>query len=444
MYNNKKIFILGMAKSGYQAAKLLIKGNNDILITDIKEQDPDQVAELVNQNVKYIITSTPEELLDETYDVVIKNPGIHMDHACVIKAKELGIPIINEVELAYHYLPEDVDIIGVTGSNGKTTTVTLIYEMMKEANLPVHLAGNIGYPLSQIVEDIKPHDILLMEISDHQLLDMYDFKTHISVLTNLSPTHLDLHGTYEHYVETKSKIFNHHTDSDIAILNGSNSDVLKLTKEIPSQKEYFNSKNEVGAKAYYQNGTIKYANQDVVDCSSIKIKGIHNYENIMASIMVVKQFSVTDDCIQSVLKRFNGVEHRIEYVRTWNGIDFYNDSKSTNPMSTITAIRSFEQPIILIMGGYDRKENFDVLKGDLQHIKYIVAYGQTQDKVYEFAQNYQIPCSKVNTIRETIKEVLEQAETGDVVLLSPGCASWDQYDHFEERGNEFKEYINEL
>mgnify|MGYP004513318597 CR=1 FL=1 len=442
MYENKKFFILGMARSGYEVAKLLASMNNEILITDIKEQDAKHVQELIDLGVNYVITNEPENLLDSSYDYMIKNPGIHLDHKCVIKAKELNIPIINEVELAYHLLPKDINIIGVTGSNGKTTTVTLIYEILKKANLNVHLGGNIGFPLSSLVKEIKQNDILLMEISDHQLLDMYDFKTNISVLTNISPTHLDLHGTYEHYKYTKKRIFNNHTNNDIAILNFDNNDVLEITKDIPSKIEYFSSTEK--KDAYIDDGTIYYSNEAVINIKDIKIKGSHNYENIMAAIMVVKKFNVSNDIIKEVLGTFNGVEHRIEFVRTLNGVDYYNDSKSTNPKSTITALSSFENPTILILGGYDRKEDLSVLSKYIKNVKYIVGYGQTKEKVKLFAENNNIPCSIVDTIKEVVPICYKEAKENDVVLLSPACASWDQYDHFEERGDEYKELVNKL
>ena len=199
MIKNKKVFILGMARSGYEVAKLLSKYNNDILITDMKEQDPNHVKELEELGVKYIVSEQPEYMLDASYDYVIKNPGIRKDHKCVLMALELGIPVINEVEVAYFFFPKDITIIGITGSNGKTTTTTLIYEILKEANLPVYLGGNIGFPVASLVEKVKNGDILVLEISDHQLVDMYDFKTNISVLTNLSEVHIDFHGTYEKY-----------------------------------------------------------------------------------------------------------------------------------------------------------------------------------------------------------------------------------------------------
>lgn len=442
MYEDKKFFILGMARSGYEVAKLLGGMHNKILITDIKEQDEKHVEELKNMGIEYVITNSPEELLDSTYDYVIKNPGIHMDHKCVIRAKELNIPIINEVELSYHLLPENVQIIGVTGSNGKTTTVTLIDKIFKKANLNYHLAGNIGYPLASLVKKIKSDDILLMEISDHQLLDMYDFKTNISVLTNISPTHLDLHGTYEHYKNTKKRIFNNHTNKDIAIINSDNNDALEITKDIPSIKEYFSSKEK--KQAYIYNEVIYYKDEEIVKIKDIKIKGSHNYENIMAAIMVVKKFGVSNEVIRDVLSNFNGVEHRIEFVRTVKGVDYYNDSKSTNPKSTITALSSFDNPIVLILGGYDRKEDFNVLKDYIDNVKYIVGYGQTKEKVKEFAIDNNIPYSLVENIKEVVPICYDKAVNGDVVLLSPACASWDQYDHFEERGDEFKFLVNNL
>ena len=221
MLKNKKVFILGMARSGFEAAKL-IASDNEVLITDMKEQDKEQLKILEQLGVKFILSDNPVDLLDETYDLLIKNPGIKYTHPTVLKARELGIKVINEVELAYEYINKKVKIIGVTGSNGKTTTVTLIYKMLQEAKKPVWLGGNIGTPLCNFVKDIKENDILVMEISDHQLCDMYDFKTNISVLNNIYEVHTDFHDSHERYVKTKLKIFNNHTKDDIAIINYDN------------------------------------------------------------------------------------------------------------------------------------------------------------------------------------------------------------------------------
>jgi len=235
MLNNKKVFILGMARSGYEVAKLLYK-ENEIIICDSKNQDISKLSELNSLGVKFIKTDKPEELLDETYDILIKNPAVFPNHPCVLKANQLNIPVVNEMEVAFHYITMPIKIIGVTGSNGKTTTVTLINEVLKKAGVNVILGGNIGTPLSKLISDIKGNEILLLEISDHQLIDFKDFKTDISILTNICPTHLDHHGSYEAYKNSKKRIFKYHTNNDIAIINKANADSLEITNDILSKK----------------------------------------------------------------------------------------------------------------------------------------------------------------------------------------------------------------
>ena len=303
MPKNKKVFILGMAKSGYEAAKLLSK-DNKVLITDMKEQNEQHVDDLISRGVEYVITDKPEELLDDSYDMMVKNPGILPTHKCVQKARELNIKIINEVELAYSYLPHDIKIIGITGSNGKTTTTTLVYEFLKAAKKSVCLGGNIGYPLCSLVDKIKPEDILLLEISDHQLVD---------------------------------------------------NDIIKI-------------------------GNFELNTKD------IKLKGIHNYENIMAALLIIDTLDIDLECTRDVLKNFNGVEHRIEFVREINGVTYYNDSKSTNPVATITALNTFTNPTILLLGGFERNQNFNELSDYLGHVKCIICYGETKNRIKEFAQ----------------------------------------------------------
>jgi len=442
MFENKKIFIFGMARSGYEAAKLLANYNNEIVITDGKEQNIDHVKELESLGVKVIITENQIDLIDESFDYMIKNPGIISTNPVVLKAKELGIKVINEVEMAYHFLPDNVKIIGITGSNGKTTTTTMIYEMLHMKYENVYLGGNIGYPLSQIVKDIKDDSILVMEISDHQLCDMYEFKTDISLLLNLVHAHIDFHGTYEKYKEMKSRIFNHHTENDIAILNYNNEDVLELKKDIKSKKMYFS--NDTEKDIYIKENTIYYKNEEVINLDNIRLKGIHNYENIMASILVLKEFDVENEIIEKYLSKFNGVEHRIEYVRTLNNRDFYNDSKSTNNEATITALKTFKTPTILIMGGLDRNIPFDELKDYLNNVKTIVCYGETKEKINEFSKNNNIDCYMVDELKEATIKAYEISSEGDTILLSPACASWDQFKSFEDRGNLYKEIVNNL
>lgn len=442
MIKDKNILILGMARSGISIAKLLAKYNNKIVITDLKEQKEEIVKELEALNIKIIISNHQEELVNDSFDYVIKNPAIRRDNAAVIKAKELGIPVINEIEASYYFLPKDVKIITITGSNGKTTTTTMVYELLKHSSHTVHVGGNIGIPLSSFVEDIKPNDILVLEISDHQLCDMYHFKSDISVLTNLSETHIDFHGSYEIYKQTKKKIFNHHTEKDIAILNKSNIDVMNLTKDIEDQKIYFSS-TEV-ADAYLKNNQIIYNGEAILDCKDIRVKGNHNYENIMVAIIIAKMFSITNEQIKEFFSKFVGVEHRIEYVKTVNGRQFYNDSKSTNNTATITALKSFKDPTILLMGGLDRNISFDEISHYLNHVKAIICFGETKYKLEEFAKKNHKEVFVVNTLTEAAKKAYEISDQGDIILLSPACASWDQYPDFETRGNEFKTIINHL
>ncbi|MEG2322563.1 MAG: UDP-N-acetylmuramoyl-L-alanine--D-glutamate ligase [Bacilli bacterium] len=442
MYDNKKIFILGMARSGYEVAKVLASHNCDILITDKEEQDKDHIKELESLGVKYIVSNKPETLLNNEYDYVVKNPGIKIDHAVCLKADILKIPVINELEVAYHYLANNVKIIGITGSNGKTTTTTITYEILKKANLPVHLGGNIGYPMCSLIDKVKENEIIVLEISCQQLHDFKDFKTDIGVLTNLVPVHLDHFKTYENYKYHKSRIFDHHDSSNVAILNGTDEDVMDITKNIKSKKILFSSivKNDL----YIMDGYIWYNEDKIIALEDIILKGNHNYENIMCAIAIAKEFKVNNNVIKDVLKNFFGVAHRLEFVKEINHISFYNDSKATNVKSTQIALRAFTNPTILLLGGLDRKHSFDDLVIDMKHVKQVICYGETKQRIKEFCDKNNFKCQVVNTLEEATIEAYKKATGGDVILLSPACASWDQYKCFEDRGNEFKRVIEQM
>lgn len=442
MFENKKIFILGMARSGYEAAKLLAKHNNTILITDKKEQKEEHINELKKLGVDIHICDDPIDLLDETFDYVIKNPGIKLDHQVVLKAEELGITVTNEVEVAYSFLPSTVKIIGITGSNGKTTTTTLIYEILKTAGKDVYLGGNIGYPVCSLVDIVNDDSILVLEISGHQLHDTINFKTNVSVMTNLSEVHIDHFGTYENYKLNKCKIFKYHTPNDLAILNLENEDVINGSKDINSRKIYFSSKKK--SNLYIDNNSIYYNDEEVVRLDNIKLKGVHNYENIMCAIGAVKEFGVSNEDINKLLTTFTGVEHRIEYVNEINGREFYNDSKATNVKSTQIALSAFKNPTILLLGGLDRGHSFDGLTKYLKNTKLIVCFGETKNRIKEFANSINMDCIVVDTLKEAVGEAYSNSKKGDIILLSPACASWDQYDNFEDRGNEFKNIVNNL
>ncbi len=433
-YKNKKVFILGMARSGYEVAKLL-SSNCEIVITD-KKNDEDKVRELTELGVKCVITDDQASLLDETFDVVVKNPGIPTDSEPCLKAISLNIPIVNEVEVAYSFL-DDIKIIGITGSNGKTTTTTLIYELLKKANLPVHLGGNIGTPLSALVSNIKKNDILVIELSAQQLHDFKDFKVDIAVLTNLVPVHLDFFKTFDFYKECKKRIFK---NCELAIINELNEDCNIMSKEIDSKLMFNSSKKS----DLYVADFIYYKNEAIISIKDIKLKGIHNYENIMCMIAVAKQFDIDNQLIFDLLNEFNGVEHRIEFVKKINSVSFYNDSKSTNVTSTITALKAFTEPTILLLGGLDRGHSFDELTEYMKNVKCVVCYGETRERIFDFCNKISIPCYVTENLEEAVIRSMKYANDGDVILLSPACASWDQYDSYEKRGNDYKNIIEKL
>ena len=447
MFENKKILILGLARSGYQAAKLLIKRNNDVYLNEFKTEDKldkDQVEELRELGVNLIFGSHPDDLLDESFDYLIKNPGVPIDHKYVLKARELGVEVINEVEMAYRLLPENVSIIGITGTNGKTTTTTLTYEIMHEAyGDRVHLAGNIGYPLSSIVEDIKENDIIVMEVSCQQGENFKEFHPHVGVFTNLSEAHVDFMKTYEHYKETKARMFYKQDENDIAIMNHSNIDVMEELKNIKSIKKYFSSKESIEG-CHLIDRDIYYYDEKVMSIDSIKINGMHNVENCMAAIMAVKEYDVSNEVICKVIEDFKGVEHRLEYVDTIDGVEYYNDTEATNIKCTQIALSSFKCPVILFLGGLERGQNFEELNNYMEHVKAIIAIGQCRDRVGEYAKSIGKDVYVYEHLSDGFDKVKEIVSPGDVVLLSPASASWDQYKECEIRGAEFKDKVKEL
>ena len=439
MYENKKILILGAAKSGLAVAKLLAHKNNDITLSDINELKEEDQKMLKDLGIKVVITPDQCDLIDTSYDLVIKNPAIMSTSDIVKKIENLKLRCENEIEVAYHFLPSDVTIIGVTGSNGKTTTTTIIYELLKRHGKNVVLGGNIGYPLSSVIDQVKSGDILLLEISDHQLCDIHDFKTNISVLTNICPTHLDYHGTYEHYMMTKKKIFNLHTGADVAILNKSNQDSMEVSEDILSKKIYFND-----TENYYKDNYIYFHGEQYLNVNDICLKGLHNYENILAALLVLENFGIDKNVVIEFLKKFGGVAHRLEYVITKDDVEYYNDSKSTNPTATITALKTFTKPIHLILGGLERNQDFNELNDYMQYVKRIYAIGGVTDRVAEYAASLNIPCDKCYVLTDALKKIKENVASGEVVLLSPGSSSQDQYVKFEDRGDEFKNIVEKF
>ena len=444
MFENKKILILGFARSGYDAAKLLAKRGNHVLINDGQDEsnsEQGKISELKELGVQFFFGSHPDDLLDSSYDFLIKNPGVPIDHKYVLKANVLGIPVINEAEMAFRMLSGEkkFKLVAITGTNGKTTTTTLIYRFLSTFRNGVHLTGNIGYPLSGFIDDIKDEDIVVMETSCQQLENLDMFKPDIAVLTNISEAHLEFMKTYEHYTYVKGKIFNKQTGNEIAIINMGDNESLRLTKNIKATTKYFSSKSEING-CYIKDNAIYYYSDMVVLLSDIKLRGIHNYENIMAAIMVAKEFNI----IKEVLSNFSGVEHRLEFVDDILGVKYYNDTEATNIKCTKIALSSFNENTILLLGGYERGQDFNELKDYCGNVKAIVGIGECRERVKQFGDSMSIKTVICEHLKEAFNECVKLSNSGDVVLLSPASASWDQYKQCEDRGDEFKNYVRQL
>lgn len=446
MFENKKILVLGMARSGYEACKYLSKHNNTIILNDggsRDKQDDAKVNELEQLGVTLIFDSHPDDLLDDSFDFIIKNPGIRNDHKYVVRAKELGIPVINEAEMAYRLLPDDVTLIGITGTNGKTTTTTLTYEMIKRSGKRVHLAGNIGYPLCSFLEKLESGDIIVMEVSCQQLANMDKFKPHIALMTNLSEAHIDFFGSYEKYKKVKLKLFANQTEDDVSILNIENEEVMKGTVDIKSNVKYFSSKREING-AYYLDNKLYYYNEFIMNRDEFLLKGDHNVENALGAIMIAKEVGVDTESIVSVLKTFTGVRHRLEFIDTVNGVNYYNDTEATNTKCTTIALSSFDKNVILILGGLERGQEFHDLDNFVNPVKEIVGIGECRDRVKEYGDSVGIKTNAFEKLSEAMNYINSVVENGDTVLLSPASASWDQYKQCEDRGDEFRDIVKEL
>ena len=447
MFENKKIFILGLARSGFAAAKYLIKHNNEVILNDIKEEDKldkNQIEELRSLGVKLVFGSHPDDLLDDSFDYLIKNPGVVIDHKYVLKARELGIEVINEAEMAFRLLPEGVKLIAITGTNGKTTTTTLTYEIMKAYyKEKVFLTGNIGFPMTDLLGKVKSGDIIVMEVSCQQLENMSKFKPNVALLTNFSPAHIDFLKSYENYKHVKAKLFQNQTSEDVAILNAENEDSLNETSDIKSTKKYFSSKKKVEG-TYLVGDDIYYYDEYVLSRSDIKIAGMHNVENVMAATTIVKEFNVPSEVIKEVVSNFKGVEHRLEFSGEVNTRKFYNDTEATNIKCTQIALSSFDQDTFIILGGLERGQNFEDLTPYMKNVKGILAIGTCRDRVKEFGDKLGIPTIVHEYLKDGFKELYDMSTPNSIILLSPASASWDQYKECEVRGAEFKNLVKEL
>ena len=442
-FANKKVLVLGLAKSGESAARLLDKLGAIVTVNDGKPFEENPAAQsLLEEGIKVVTGGHPLELLDEDFEWMVKNPGIPYNNPMVMRALEKQIPVITEVELAY--LISDAPIIGITGSNGKTTTTTMIAEVLTAGGQNGLLSGNIGFPASQVAQDAGETDTLVMELSSFQLMGIETFHPEIAVITNLMPTHLDYHGSFEEYVAAKWNIQKNMTASDYVVLNFNQDLAKELAKKTVAKVLPFSTKEKIDG-AYLDGDVLTFRGEAIMTASELGVPGSHNVENALATIAVAKLRGIDNQVIRETLAHFGGVKHRLQYVGEINQVKFYNDSKSTNILATQKALSGFDNSkVILIAGGLDRGNEFDELVPDIKGLKKMVILGESAARVKRAADQAKVSYLDASDVRDATRKAFSVAEPGDVVLLSPANASWDMYKNFEVRGDEFLAVFKEL
>lgn len=438
------MLVLGLAKSGSAAAELLLQSNVKVRVNDKNTEELDPIVQSLRKyGAEVIVGSHPESVL-ENIDLMVKNPGISYNHPLIKRAIELQIPIITEVELAY-YLAKNNHIIGITGSNGKTTTTMLVYEMLKKSNSPVKLAGNIGIVATEVAQQLEKDDHLLLELSSFQLLGTMRFHPNIACILNLYDAHLDYHGTVEAYEQAKTQIFINQTEHDFLVYNEDDEKIQKWLPIAKSKLVPFSTKTSLANGAWSDGEMLYFKDEAIIALSDVTLVGSHNIENMLAAIAIAKLSGASNEGIIHTLTTFTGVKHRLQFVIEINGRSFYNDSKATNTLATQKALASFQKPTILLAGGLDRGEDLTTLVPFLKNVKAAIFFGETKEKLKNVAQLAKIDeIYLVHDVEEATKLAYEISQRGDTILLSPACASWDQYRTFEERGDMFIQTVHTL
>ena len=442
-FKNKKVLVLGLAKSGESAARLLDKLGAIVTVNDSKPFEENPAAQgLLEEGIKVVTGGHPLELLDEDFALMVKNPGIPYSNPMIKKALDKGMPVWTEVELAY--LISEAPIVGITGSNGKTTTTTMIGQVLTAAGQNGLLSGNIGYPASHVAQTATDKDTLVMELSSFQLMGIESFHPEIAVITNLMPTHIDYHGSFEAYVAAKWNIQKNMTAADHLVLNFNQDLAKELAEKTQASVVPFSTLEKVDG-AYLENGLLYFRGEAVMAADEIGVPGSHNVENALATIAIAKIRGVDNETIKETLSAFGGVKHRLQYADEINGVKFYNDSKSTNILATQKALSGFDNSkVILIAGGLDRGNEFDELVPDIKGLKKMVILGQSAERVKRAADKAGVEYVDATDIADATRKAYHLAGTGDIVLLSPANASWDMYPNFEVRGDLFLKTVAEL
>ena len=444
---NKKVLVFGSGLSGTGAVGLLTEHGADVVLYDGNENlDKAELAGRIGGAVQIVLGTFPEELL-QTLDLVVLSPGVPTDLPIVRQMFERGIEVIGEVELAYAFGKGDV--LAVTGTNGKTTTTSLLGEIMKNYKEEVYVVGNIGNPYTVAAGQMSEHAVAVAEMSSFQLESIVSFRPAVSALLNITPDHLNRHHTMEAYIEAKKNIARNQTEEDWCILNYEDEVTREFGKNVRAQVLYFSSRRKLERGIYLDDGRIIYRNpEEICIChvDELQLPGTHNHENIMAAAAMAAVYGVPVDKIRESVKAFKGVEHRIEFVTEKNGVVYYNDSKGTNPDAAIKGIQAMNRPTVLIGGGYDKDSSYtEWIESFDGKVRKLILLGATKEKRAKDAES----CGFhdyvfADTFEEAVLMSAEIAGPGEAVLLSPACASWDMFPNYETRGDKFKEIVNSL
>ncbi|MGN1182341.1 MAG: UDP-N-acetylmuramoyl-L-alanine--D-glutamate ligase [Faecalibacillus sp.] len=445
MLTGKKVLVIGLARSGKAAVKLLQKLNATITINEGKELEKiDGYQEYRDAGIEIVAGGHPDELFERDFDFVVKNPGINYRKPFLLRLKERNIPVYTEIELAYQCAKKQ-HYIAVTGTNGKTTTVTLIYDILKAQYEHVHFAGNIGKPLCDVVLENnlleEENHYIVIEMSNFQLLDIEKFKPEISTVINLTPDHLDYMASLDEYYASKMRIYENTDNQDYFVENIDDQTLKEYLSRYPVPCQKVTQSLDQQADCMIKDHAIYYRDEYLLDLNEIKIVGKHNVQNIMLAASICKLAGVTCQVIHDVVSSFHGVEHRIEFVREYQGIKVYNDSKATNTDASIIALKAFTQPVILLMGGFDKGLDLTEMSTYNDCISSLITFGAAGHR-FKIDMHHQNSFEVAN-LKEAVDQAFEIAKPGDIILLSPSTSSFDEFNGYEERGRVFKQYVNE-
>ena len=445
----KKVLVVGTGISGVAAVKLLagqgavltiLEGNEKANREDIAKKLPD------GGNYRLVIGELPEEIMDEL-DLAVLSPGVPVDLPFVEKLKEKGVAVWGEIELAYACARGR--LVAITGTNGKTTTTALTGAIMREYYDSVFVVGNIGLPYTEYALETTEESVTVAEVSSFQLETIHQFRPQVSAILNITPDHLNRHHTMECYIETKAQIAGNQTKEQVCVLNYEDEHLRRVAESIPADIFWFSSRRTLERGIWLEGEEIFYCDREKIRICSIhdmQLLGVHNYENVMAAVAIAMHVGVPVDCIRRAVAQFQAVEHRIEFVRELHGVKYYNDSKGTNPDAAIKAVEAMITPTVVIGGGYDKQSSYEEWIASFRDkVKCLVLLGATADKIEATARKAEFTnIIRVDSLQEAVQASAGEAGPGEAVLLSPACASWDMFENYEQRGNLFKEYVNQL